>query len=172
MAKDCFSLSAVRGHNLRHGIDILFGEGGNTFVLCALAGRGAQYRHLVTPWAAPPGETLCADYVLRVNDQPVPVYSCRVSAVPFNQVWPGYQRPLDQTELAGFAHWGMSGPVTVQITTQRSFTNVVVRPGSRAIRPAVSAQTITFSLTKPGQVTVELDGPHQALHLFADPPEA
>jgi len=127
---------------------------------------------LVTPWAAPPGETLCADYVLRVNDQPVPVYSCRVSAVPFNQVWPGYQRPLDQTELAGFAHWGMSGPVTVRIKTQRSFTNVVVRPRSRAIRPAVSAQTITFSLTKPGPVTVELDGPHQALHLFADPPEA
>ena len=125
----------------------------------------------MTTWAAPSGETLCADYVLRVNDQPVPVYSCRVSAVPFNQVWPGYQRPLDQTELAGFAHWGMSGPVTVQITTKRSFTNVVVRPGSREIRPTVSDQTITFSLTKPGQVTVELDGPHQALHLFADPPE-
>lgn len=141
------------------------------FALCALAGPGARSATLVTPWAAPPAETLCADYVLRVNDQPVPVYSCRVSAVPFNQVWPGYQRPLDQTELAGFAHWGMSGPVTVQITTQRSFTNAVVRPGSRAIRPAVSAQTITFSLTKPGPVIVELDGPHQALHLFADPPE-
>ena len=140
--------------------------------LCALAGPGARSATLVTPWAAPPGETLCADYVVRVNDQPVPVYSCRVSAVPFNQVWPGYQRPLDQTELAGFAHWGMSGPVTVQITTQRSFTNVVVRPGSRAIHPAVSAQTITFSLTKPGPVTVELDGPSRALHLFADPPEA
>jgi hypothetical protein len=125
----------------------------------------------VTAWAAPPGETLCADYAVRVNDQAVPVYSCRVSAVPFNQVWPGYQRPLDQTELAGFAHWGMAGPVTVQVIPQRAFTNVVVRPGSRAIRPLVSGQAITFSLTKPGQVTVELDGPHHALHLFASPPE-
>ena len=96
------------------------------FALCSLAGPGARTATLVTSWAAPPGETLCPDYVVRVNDEPVPVYSCRVSAVPFNQVWPGYQRPLDQTELAGFAHWGMSGPVTVQIATQRSFTNVAV----------------------------------------------
>ena len=50
---------------------------------------------------APDGEALCEDYELRVNGQLVPVYSCRVSAMPFNQVWPGYQRPVDQTELAG-----------------------------------------------------------------------
>jgi hypothetical protein len=125
-----------------------------------------------TIWAAPPGEKLCEDYVLRVNGQPVPVYSCRVSAVPFNQVWPGYQRPVDQAEFAGFAHWGMSGPVAVEIISKRSFTNAVVRPGSREVRPSVNGRIITFALTKAGQVTVELDGPHHALHLFADPPEA
>ena len=122
-------------------------------------------------WAAPPGEALCEDYALRVNGQPVPVYSCRVSAVPFNQVWPGYQRPIDQTELAGFAHWGMSGPVSIEITSKRPFTNVVVQPGARGVRPSVNERTITFALTNAGQVTVEWDGPHHALHLFADPPE-
>jgi arylsulfatase A-like enzyme len=40
----------------------------------------------MTTWAAPLGERLCEDYELRVNGQPVPVYSCRVSAVPFNHV--------------------------------------------------------------------------------------
>jgi hypothetical protein len=114
---------------------------------------------------------LCEDYTLRVNGQPVPICACRVSAVPLNQVWPGYQRPAGQTELAGFAHWGMAGPVSVEITSQRWFTNAVVRPGSRAIHPTVNGRLITFSLAKPGQVTVELDGPHRALHLFADPPE-
>jgi hypothetical protein len=125
-----------------------------------------------TIWAAPAGEKLCEDYALRINGQPVPVYSCRVSAVPFNQVWPGYQRSADQAEFAGFAHWGMSGPVSVEIISKRSFTNAVVRPGSREVRPTVSGRIITFGLTKVGQVTVELDGPHHALHLFADPPEA
>jgi hypothetical protein len=124
-----------------------------------------------TIWAAPPGEKRCEDYEIRVNGQPVPIYACRVSAVPFNQVWPGYQRPIDQTELAGFAHWDMSGPVSVEVTAKQLFTNVLVRPSARGIRPAVNGQTITFALSKAGQVTVELDGPHHALHLFADSPE-
>ncbi|MHB8521425.1 MAG: hypothetical protein ACYDH9_11805 [Limisphaerales bacterium] len=126
---------------------------------------------LATIWAAPPGETLCEDYALRVNGQPVPVYSCRVSAVPFNQVWPGCQRPIHQTEFAGFAHWGMAGPVSVEITSKRPFTNVVVRPSARQVRPSVNGRIIAFAFPKVGQVTVELDGPHHALHLFADPPE-
>jgi hypothetical protein len=126
----------------------------------------------VTIWPAPAEEKLCEDYTLRVNGKPATVCSCRVSAVPLNQVWPGYQRPLDQTELAGFAHWDMAGSVTVEVTSKRPFKNVIVRPGSRGIRPTVRGQRITFTLTKPGPVTVELDGPHHALHLFADPPEA
>ena len=104
-----------------------------------------------TIWAAPPGETLCDDYALSVNGHPVPVYSCRVSAVPLNQVWPGYQRPADQAEFAGFAHWGMSGPVSVEIISKRSFTNAVVRPGSREVRPIVRDRTITFALAKPAR---------------------
>ena len=125
-----------------------------------------------TIWPAPEGEKLGDDYSLRVNGRSVPVYACRVSAVPLNQVWPGYQRPIDQTELAGFAYWGMADSVTVEVTVKRPFKNAIVRPGSRGIQPAVRGQVLTFSLAKPGQVTVELDGPHHALHLFADPPEA
>ena len=40
----------------------------------------------IVSWPAPDGEALCENYELRVNGQAVPVYSCRVSAVPFNQV--------------------------------------------------------------------------------------
>ena len=65
----------------------------------------------------------------------------------------------------------MSGPVTVEITAKRTFQSVVVRPLSRGIRPTVRVQRIAFTLGKPGQVTVEFDGPHHALHLFADLPE-
>jgi hypothetical protein len=125
----------------------------------------------VVNWAAPAGERLYEDYTLRVDGQAVPVYSCRVSAMPFNQVWPGYQRPIDQTELAGFAYWGMSGPVSVEVISKRPFNSVAVRPSSRGIRPTIKGQRITFQLSRPGQFTVDLDGTHHALHLFADPPE-
>jgi hypothetical protein len=126
----------------------------------------------VVTWPAPAGEKLFEDYTMRVNGQAVPVYSCRVSAMPFDQVWPGYQRPMDQTELAGFAYWGMTGPVTVEVVAKRPFKSVAVRPSSRGIQAAIKGQRITFQLSRPGQFTVELDGTHHALHLFADPLEA
>jgi len=136
-----------------------------------LPGANSPSREMVT-WAAPAGEKLFEDYTLRVNGREVPVYACCVSAMPFNQVWPGYQRPLDQTELAGFAYWEMRGAVEVEVTSHRPFHAVVLRPTSRGIKPAVQGRRIQFHLLQPGQFTVELDGPHHALHLFADAPEA
>ena len=135
-----------------------------------LAKSPASDSGAVVTWPAPAGEKLSQDYTLRVNGQAVPVYACRVSAMPFNQVWPGYQRPLDQTELAGFAYWGMSGAVRVEMS--RSDPSTRWRCGRLAGHPADHrGQRITFQLSRPGQFTVELDGTHHALHLFADPPE-
>ena len=44
--------------------------------------------------------------------------------------WPGYQRPLDQTELAGFASWDMHGAVSIEIETAQPPQSVVVRPAN------------------------------------------
>ncbi len=125
----------------------------------------------VTSWPVPPGEALSEHYELTINGQAVPVLACRVSAVPFNQVWPGYQRPLDQTELAGFAFWDMAGPVKIVVQSRRPVQSVVVRPASLGIRPAIETNRISFSLERPGSVIVEVNGSHHALHLFASPPE-
>ena len=121
--------------------------------------------------AAPQGEALSEDYTLRVGGKEVPVYACRVSAMPFNQVWPGYQRPLEQTELAGFAYWGMSGPVRIEIQSRRPVQAVVVRPGGLRIQPTIEGNRIAFELDRPRQVVVEVNGPQHALHLFGNPPE-
>jgi len=137
----------------------------------AVASTEKNHAPGVVTWPAPREEKLFADYTLRVNGRAVPVYACRVSAMPFNQVWPGYQRPLDQTELAGFAYWEMSGPVRVEVTVARAFRSVVVRPSSRGIHPATKGSLVTFELQRPGQFTVEVDGTHHALHLFADAPD-
>lgn len=120
---------------------------------------------------APQGEGFSEYYTLRVGRKIVPVYACRVSAMPFNQVWPGYQRPTDQTELAGFAYWSMKGRVRIEIESQRPVESVVVRPGSLKIKPVVRGNRITFDLDRPRQVVVEVNGAHHALHLFGNPPE-
>lgn len=121
---------------------------------------------------APAGETLSDDFQLTVGGQPVPVYRCRVSAVPFNQPWPGYQRPLDQTELASFASWDMAAAVEIEVVSHRPIESVAIHPLARQIQPQVTGNRIRFQLASPQQITVEVNGLHQALHLFANPPAA
>ena len=111
------------------------------------------------------------DYSISVNGKPVFVYQARVSAVPFNQVWPGYQRPIDQTEIASFAYWDMSEAVNLEVRSNRPIESVAIRPSSYGIKPIVNDDTITFQMPKPGYVTVEVNGYHHALHLFASPME-
>ena len=80
-------------------------------VQAALVTEAADIVH----WPAPAEEMLSEYYTVTVNGQPVSAYACRVSAVPLNQVWPGYQRPVEQTELAGFAYWDMDEPVKIVV---------------------------------------------------------
>ncbi|MCY3022850.1 MAG: glycosyl hydrolase family 28 protein [Planctomycetota bacterium] len=135
------------------------------------ADAAAQAAPALSVAPAPAGEALSDDYKLTVGGIAVPVYACRVSAVPFNQVWPGYQRPLDQTEMAGFAYWDMRAPVEVAIRCKRAIGSALVRPQSLGIKAAVDGERISFTLARPRPVVVELDGPHNALHLFASPSE-
>jgi hypothetical protein len=120
---------------------------------------------------APVEEESATDYALTVNGLPVFTHRARVSAQPFNQVWPGYQRPLDQTEIASFATWDMAEPVRVKIVSTRPVKEVRVRPRSYGIKPQVKGDTIRFTVRRPGQLTVEVNGTHRALHLFANPLE-
>ncbi|MBR5626378.1 MAG: hypothetical protein IKW74_02005, partial [Thermoguttaceae bacterium] len=95
------------------------------FVCCLLSGMMCSAVQVsVAP--IPYGEAVSEDYTLSVNGLAVPVYSCRVSAVPLNQIWPGYQRPLDQTELAGFACWEMDGAVQVTVDSKSTVESVVI----------------------------------------------
>lgn len=114
----------------------------------------------------PKSEPLCSDYELTVNGQKAAVYSCRVSAYPLNRTWPGFQRSLEQTELAGFAYWEMSEKVTVEIIAKKKIEQVTVRPLSLGIKPNVQGQKISFTLDQTKPVVVEINDYHHALHLF------
>ncbi len=123
----------------------------------------------VVAYPAPAEEKLSEDFTVTVAGQAVPVYVCRVSAMPFNQVWPGYQRPIDQTELASFVYWDMTAPVDVDVVSNRPIESVAIRPTARGIKPQIEGNHIRFHLDKPQQLTVEVNGWHKALHLFANP---
>lgn len=123
----------------------------------------------VTP--VPAGEAVSEDFKMVLNGkETVQLYRARVSAMPYNTVWPGCQRPLDQTEPASFCSFESDGPVTVRLTAAKDFREVVVRPLSRKVTVCSQGRDIYFTLPRAGQYTVELDGFASALHVFFNPP--
>jgi len=112
------------------------------------------------------------EYHVFVNELPLPLEAARVSRFPFNRNWPGFQRPLDQTEVTGFASFDLAEPSEIRVECDFDFREVVIRPLSLGITPRIDGRCVTFTLTRPCQTVVEFDGISGALHLFADPPEA
>ena len=49
-------------------------------------------------------EPLSCDCKVTVNGTQIPVYTCRISQNPINSYYPGYQRPIIQTELVSFVN--------------------------------------------------------------------
>lgn len=109
------------------------------------------------------------EYNVSCDGKNIDVYSCDVSAVPFNQVWPGYQRPPEQTEESAFLMLSSNEEVTLNITPQKSFEKVVVRPLSKGITPKTEYGTVTVSFLGVGQYTVEFDDSHNILTVFINP---
>ena len=117
----------------------------------------------------PQGE-VAAPISITADGLPLPVSQCYVSAYPYNRRWPGHQRTPDQREIAYFARLAGEGPITFRYTPARAFSVCTIRPLSAKVTPAVKDGTITFTLPRAGGYSVELDGLHNALHLFLDPP--
>ena len=120
-----------------------------------------------TPELPPRGSSfISADYTVRLNGIECPVRSCRVSAMPFNCVWPGHQRQLEQSELASYVSFEADCAVTLEARPKRARKKFAIRPLSRNISAEDHDGVITFTLEKAGNYVLELDDEHHALHIF------
>ncbi len=109
------------------------------------------------------------DYEITVNGQAAYPLKTRVSAMPFNRLWPGQQRPIEQSELASYLSLAADEPIILTVKPKRPFSECVVRPLSKNVTPLINGIEIRLTLLDAGQYTLELDGPHNALHIFVDP---
>ena len=136
-----------------------------------LSGIFHGYSHAMS-YPAPADEEVSPDFTVKIDGNEVFVYRARVSAYPENQVWPGYQRPLDQTELASFCYFDADKPVNIEIESKKKkIDQLVIRPLSKNINPVIDGNKITFTLTQPCPLAIEVNDRHHALHLFANPAE-
>lgn len=126
-------------------------------------------------YPAPMGEELCARYRVRVDDKEVPVYVAKVAPEKAELRWKAMDdkaRSAEFFETASFAYFDMDGAVTVTVTCLDEVLSAKLLPTSLATKPAISGQTVSFSLAEPRPVTLEINGKWTgALHLFANPPE-
>jgi len=112
-------------------------------------------------------------YRVTLNGEPLHVYECRVSAQPFNQIYPGYQRPLDQTEMAAFVSFELpEGGAVLGIEPAVPVREVATFPRSYGLQPEIKQETnrISLAIDQARHFMVEVNGMASPLHVFVDPP--
>lgn len=131
------------------------------------AEAGVSDRLVVYP--APAGLALNDDFTVRVRTpggewHPVPAYLVKVDAVIGTE-----HAPRDSS----LAYFDFAGAVEVAVTSTRGpIQSARVRPLSCGIAPHVDDDTLTFTLTQPRNLSVEVNGDiFRNLQLFANPIE-
>ena len=119
-------------------------------------------------YTVPEGEKIYPGYMVEVDGAKAPVSEVRCSAMPFNRRWPGHQRQIGQTELCGMVRFAFDGKARVSVTSARDFKEAKIRPLSRGVALRREGRTVTFDIVRPGGYSVEFDGYHNNLHVFAD----
>lgn len=127
-------------------------------------------------WAMPAGEPASADFQVEADGQPVFVCLAHVAPADEKLRWKDMDdipHSGDYFALASFASFDMSGPVkTVRVTCRDEVKQAKILPSSYGITPRIDGKEVTFSLDRPANLTIEINGETaSSLHLFANPPE-
>jgi hypothetical protein len=123
----------------------------------------------LTIYPGPSGEVASTDFEVTVNSKTVYVYRAKVR-YKYNDIY--LYEPGATAQEASIAYFDFRGSVTVSVVAARPFRNVSIRPLSSRINPKVSGKTLTFTLSRPCQLSILLDNQiDRPLHLFANPIE-
>lgn len=109
-------------------------------------------------------------YTVHVNGKACTVCACRVSAMPFNRVWPGHQRPAEQSEQAAFVSFFGDEAVEVEVTYTGVLTEPTVRPTAKGVTVERTAAGCRFWLRENGSYVFGPDGDRAVLHIFFSKP--
>jgi hypothetical protein len=110
----------------------------------------------IIAYPAPKGETPSADYTVVAGGREAFVYTA----------------PVLRGGPASFTSFDLASSGTVTVTSTRSIVSARILPVSANIRPTVTTNTVSFALTRPANLTLELnDSFDRPLHLFANPVE-
>lgn len=132
----------------------------------------AHAENKVRAYPAPEGEPLSAQFKVSAERTNVPVYLARVCSLSAEER-KRLATPVEgQTTTTSFASFDLDGQARVTVTCNEEVKSVAVLPAISGLHPEVSGKTLTFNVSKPGQLTIEVNGDWvHSLHLFVDPME-
>lgn len=110
-------------------------------------------------------------YAATLGGKPLPLETARISALPFNRVWPGYQRPENQTKTAKFVQLDLAAPTALRLMFKGTRPTVPrILPMSRKGRVTYGADWMEFALDEPEQFIVDFGDEAEPLHVFVNAP--
>jgi hypothetical protein len=120
----------------------------------------------VITWPAPPGLVTSPDFNLTVNNIPVWVERIGSKLQTFSyKLYSG--REMEDLNVANFS---CSGSLVIKITASADIDTFVIRPKNRGIKGKVKGRELTFTLSGPQKLYIEINHlPHLAI--FANPLE-
>ena len=86
----------------------------------------STFRHEWTHSAFSYDVPVSKDYRVFAKGREIPVYTCRISAYPFNTWWPNHQRPVNQSELVSFVN--LVGDEAVELAVEPLTKSVGLTP--------------------------------------------
>ncbi|MCX6120641.1 MAG: glycosyl hydrolase family 28 protein [Ignavibacteriales bacterium] len=136
-----------------------------TIVLTMAIRTGVSYGQttVVVTYPGPTGISAATDRIVTVNENPVFVYN---TAVNFNRTYS--TNPV--LETTPVAYFDFCGEVTINVIVPGvKIGMVTIRPLALGIKPIINGDTISFLLSNPAKLTIEINNNlHRALHLFAN----
>jgi len=122
-----------------------------------------------------PQEPLSTQFTVSAGGHDVPVYLATVLAMSVERRLKTDLLHFSDGDLgqSSFASFDLRGDAPVSITCPQPVTSAKILPTSCGIVPQVSGNTVTFTLSKPGQYVLEINGDWvQSLQVFANPWES
>ena len=118
------------------------------------------------------GAPLSKDFKVFAEGKEIPVYTCRISAHPFNTWWPGHQRPLDQSETVSYVNLISDEKIDIEVEplTKTAYERLMLKPYAKGVKAEVEDGKICFTLCENGGYVLELDDYHGLLYIFNNKP--
>ncbi|MBQ5944652.1 MAG: right-handed parallel beta-helix repeat-containing protein [Bacteroidales bacterium] len=125
---------------------------------------------------APEGEPLSASWKVKAAGLDVPVFDCKVASGDKESRRLAMDDKVNSGnyfEVAAFAYFDlMKGSAAVEVTSAEDIREAKVLPESAGIIPSIRGNKLSFKVSRPLNLTVEVNGDIiHSLHIFVNPPE-